>query len=181
MSSNTKNDDDDVDVNPGDTTDNSSGGGANPASCTSALQKVLATCTRLSDTTSASCISAMEACRPGTKDTKDTKDTKEENASSKSLNFFYHVAIFVSIYFIGGLVTFYYGKNKPSDHVLYRKCLTQYIFGALLAGGISAGAIVVFEGENPKLNVYSLIPVTPAILTLLWLCASRFANDNRGQ
>ena len=180
MSSNTKNDDDDVDDsgtnNPGDTTDNSSGGGANPASCTAALQKVLATCTRLSDTTSASCKSAMEACRPGT-----APALKEENASSKSLNFFYVMVIFVSIYFIGGLVTFYYGKNKPSDHVLYRKCLTQYIFGALLAGGISAGAIVVFEGENPKVNVYSLIPFTPAILTVIWLCVSRVANNNRGQ
>jgi len=91
------------------------------------------------------------------------------------------MVIFVSIYFIGGLVTFYYGKNKPSDHVLYRKCLTQYIFGALLAGGISAGAIVVFEGENPKVNVYSLIPFTPAILTVIWLCVSRVANNNRGQ
>ncbi|MCH9716028.1 MAG: YfhO family protein, partial [Gammaproteobacteria bacterium] len=175
MSSNTKNDDDDVDVNPGDTTDNSSGGGANPASCTPALQQVLATCTRLSDTTSASCKSAMEACRPGTKG---RPGTKEENASSKSLNFFYVMAIFVPIYFIGGLVTFYYGKNKPSDLdlVLYRKCLTQYIIGALLAGGISAGAIVVFEGENPKVNFYSLIPFIPAILTVIWLCVSRVAN-----
>jgi hypothetical protein len=110
--------------------------------------------------------------------------TKEENASSKSLNFFYVMAIFVTIYFIGGLVTFYYGKNKPSDHVLYRKCLTNYIFGALLASGFSAGAIVVFEGENPKVNVYNvynLIPFTPAILTLIWLCVSRVANNNRGQ
>lgn len=93
------------------------------------------------------------------------------------------MGILVSIYFIGGLVTFYYGKNKPSDqdHVLYQKCLTKYIVGALLASGISAGAIVVFEGENPKVNVYSLIPFTPAILTVIWLGVSRVANNNRGQ
>jgi len=30
-------------------------------------------------------------------------------------------------------------------------------------------------------NFYSLIPFIPAILTVIWLCVSRVANNNRGQ